>query len=63
MAPYVARPGETPREVQIERKRRLFAMQDMETLLKERSVPVSPRLSVNGTSNVLFGCGRNGVLM
>ena len=40
MAPYVTRPGETPREVQIERKRRLYALQDMEDMLKERSVPV-----------------------
>jgi len=38
MAPFSARPGETPRKVQIERKKRLFAMQDMAELLKEQGV-------------------------
>eukprot|EP00899_Mesostigma_viride_P012150 jgi/Mesvir1/20936/Mv08007-RA.1 len=36
LAPFVTRPGDIPRKVQIERKKRLFAMQSIEKLLHEQ---------------------------
>jgi len=38
MAPYETPPGDTPRRVQIERKKRLFAHQDLSALLDEQGV-------------------------
>ena len=41
MIPYNTKPGEVPRQVQIERKKRLFALQDISTLLDEKKVDLS----------------------
>ncbi|CAM9197863.1 unnamed protein product, partial [Phaeothamnion confervicola] len=40
-APYETRPGEVPRRIQVERKKRLFAKQKLEDLLLERGVDLS----------------------
>ena len=45
MIPYNTEPGEVPRQVQIERKKRLFALQDISTLLDEKKVDLSDKTS------------------
>lgn len=40
-APYETRPGEIPRRIQIERKRRLYAQHKIETVLSERGIDYS----------------------
>lgn len=50
VAPFVTRPGQVPRKIQIERKKRLFAAQSVEKLLKDLGVDYSkapqPALSI-----------------
>ena len=41
MIPYKTKPGEVPRQVQIERKKRLFALQDISKLLGQKDVDLS----------------------
>ena len=41
MIPYKTKPGEVPRQVQIERKKRLFALQDISKLLGQKYVDLS----------------------
>ena len=43
MIPYNTKPGEVPRQVQIERKKRLFALQDISKLLGEEKVDLSDK--------------------
>ena len=55
MAPFVSRPGETPRRVQIERKKRLYAQKNVDKLLSEKGyppcIPKSPTTAIEAGSN------------
>ena len=60
MAPFVSRPGETPRRVQIERKKRLYAQKNVENLLHEKGYPPNvPKSTV--TANLESEAGGGGV--
>eukprot|EP00741_Cyanophora_paradoxa_P002452 tig00000076_g2377.t1 len=54
MAPYHPGPGKTPRKIEIERKKRLFAAQRIEQLLEERGVTSEPPTVNGGPSFVSF---------
>lgn len=41
MVPYETEPGKTPRKIKIERKKRLFLVQDIEELLKQEGIDYS----------------------
>ena len=41
MAPFITRPGQVPRRIEIERKKRLFASQDLTSLLKGQGIDYS----------------------
>ena len=60
MAPFISRPGETPRRVQIERKKRLYAQKNVENLLHEKGYPPNvPKSTV--TTNLESEAGGGGV--
>jgi len=41
VAPFITRPGHVPRRIEIERKKRLFASQDLESLVKNAGIDYS----------------------